>query len=500
MIRQGIKSTIVQYAGVAIGAVANLFLYTTLKEEYGLVQVLIVIANVILPFAMLGSYSLAVKFYPRFKNPDAGRQGFLTLLLLIAGVGIGLYLATWGYLDNWLQEVYLSDTREDYRQYIKYIPAFVILLALIKLLFQYTSNFRLITIPTLLEQFMLKVTLPILLVCFLLGWLTIEQVVIGVVANYALALIGMLIHLAKIGELKLPKPTKNVLAERKNMAGFAGYGIASMLGTQLAFRVDVVMVTSFLGFGAAGQYTIVLFIAEVISKPYSNVRSVLAPEVSASWKENDRNKLRTLYQSSSKNLLMVSAYMFGGILVCFESLTVLASNGDVLAGAFGAFVALGLSRMVDSATSINEYIISFSDRYHFNLVAILVLAVTNIALNNYLIPLYGITGAGIATLISITLYNLAKVLFAGFAFHLWPFGKTTLEIALVFAAIIAGVYYTPNLGIWWLDILWRGGLLTFLIATYAWWRAPSAEVKGIMRTVLSKIVETSRPTDLDAEL
>jgi len=157
VIRQGIKSTIVQYAGVAIGAVANLFLYTTLKEEYGLVQVLIVIANVILPFAMLGSYSLAVKFYPRFKEPDAGSQGFLTLLILIAGVGIVLYLASAVYIDDWLQDTYLSETREDYRQYIKYVPALVTLMALIKLLFQYTSNFRLITVPTFLEQFMLKV-------------------------------------------------------------------------------------------------------------------------------------------------------------------------------------------------------------------------------------------------------------------------------------------------------------------------------------------------------
>ena len=174
VIRQGLKSTAVQYAGVVIGAIANLFLYTQLEEEYGLVQVLIVIANVILPFAMLGSYSLAVRYYPQFRSPDAGKQGFLTLLLLVALTGIALYWLVAPMLDSWLMDKYLANTRADYRQYIRYVPWLVVCMALIRLLFQYISNFRLIVIPTILEQLMFKLTLPVILLGFLLGWIGIE--------------------------------------------------------------------------------------------------------------------------------------------------------------------------------------------------------------------------------------------------------------------------------------------------------------------------------------
>lgn len=487
VIRQGLKSTAVQYAGVLIGAVANLFLYTQLEAEYGLVQVLIVIANVILPFAMLGSYSLAVRFYPQFKTPDAGRQGFLTLLLLVSLTGIALYWLVAPLLDDWLMEKYLVNTREDYRQYIKYVPALVVCMALIRLLFQYISNFRLIVVPTILEQLMFKLTLPVILLSFLLGWLSIEQVVLGVVLNYALALIGMFAYLAWLGELKLPLPSREVMREWRPMAGFAGYGIASMLGTLLAFKIDVVMVASFLGFEAAGQYTIVLFIAEVIGKPYTNVRSVLAPEVSSAWANNDLKKLADLYRRSSNNLLIISGYLFGGILVCYPSLGELATKGEVLMGAFTAFIFLGLSRVVDSATSINEYIVSFSNRYRFNLIAIAILAISNIWLNNVLIPIYGIAGAGLATLISLTLYNAAKVLFAGIVFNLWPFGKTTFTIIIALCVGIGAVWLIPQTGWWWLDIPLKGGLLTALLAAYVWWGKPTPDSTVAMQNVLRKL-------------
>ena len=70
---------------------------------------------------------------------------------------------------------------------------------------------------------------------------------------------------------------------------------------------------------------------------------------------------------------------------------------------------------------------------------------------------------------------------------------------LVLAAIIAGIYYLPSFGIWWLDILWRGGLLSILVASYVWFREPSKEVKGIMKTILSKVNKTSPLEDLDAD-
>ncbi len=485
VIRQGLKSTVVQYVGVVVGVVANLFLYTRLEAAYGLIQVLIVAANTIVPVAMLGSYALAVRFYPRVK--EAGSQGFLTLLMLLTLLGTSLFVLLWPWLEGPILTHFFSDTNPTYSQYISLVPVLVVLFAFSKLLIQYTSNFQRIVVPTLIDQFAFKLVLPLLLALFLFGTLPLAGVVYGTLAHYTLVLLGLLVYLASLGQLRLPRIRSSVLVMRREMANFASFGIAGMLGGMLAFRIDVLMVAAYLDFAAAGQYAIALFMSEVIAKPYTNLRAVVGPLVSAAWAREDYAELQNLYRRSCDNMLLISGYVYGGILVCFPGLVDVASNGEVLAGAFGAFALLGATRVIDASTSVNEHLITYSPRYQFNLIAIAILAVINVLLNVWLLPLYGILGAGLATLISISIYNLAKVIFAGLSFGLWPFGKTTYAIAGVLLVLIAGVYFLPLTNVWWFDILSRGGLLTLLVGAYVWWGKPSVEATQVIQTGLTKL-------------
>jgi O-antigen/teichoic acid export membrane protein len=49
-----------------------------------------------------------------------------------------------------------------------------------------------------------------------------------------------------------------------------------------------------------------------------------------------------------------------------------------------------------------------------------------VGLNMIFIPIYGILGSAFATLLSITLYSLAKLMFVVKRLHLFPFTKQTL--------------------------------------------------------------------------
>jgi len=488
VIRQGLKSTAVQYLGVVVGVLANLFLYTQLDTEYGLIQTMIAAASTLLPFAMLGSYSLAVRYYPEFSTEEHNKRGFLGLLLLVALGGSLLYLAISPFLQDLLLNRFFSKTPEEYKGYISYLPVLVVAMVFTKVIAQYISNFRRIVIPTLLEQFLFKLTLPSLLLLYLLKIMSLQMVVIGTLIHYILVAVAMTYYLFSLGELNLGKPTAAVTSKWKGMASFGSYGIAGMLGRSLAFRIDVLMVAAYLDFAAAGQYAIALFMSEVIAKPYTNLASVVGPQISEAWARNDKDTIRNLYRRACDNMVLVCGYLLGGIIVCFASIAQIAAKPEVLTGAFVAFVFLGLARWIDASTSMNEHVITYSKKYHFNLIAILILAIVGILLNIWLVPAYGVMGAGLATLLSLTMYNIAKVLFAGFSFDIWPFGKTTYEIAAVMIVFTLGVYSLPLLNIWWLDILWRGGLLTALIGTYAWYRAPRPEAKKLMKTLIGKVV------------
>jgi len=71
----------------------------------------------------------------------------------------------------------------------------------------------------------------------------------------------------------------------------------------------------------------------------------------------------------------------------------------------------------------------------------LLLAVLAVTLNMIFIPKYGINGAAIATLISITIYSIAKLLFVVVKMKLFPFTKKTIVALIVFAVFFFAFYY-----------------------------------------------------------
>jgi O-antigen/teichoic acid export membrane protein len=68
------------------------------------------------------------------------------------------------------------------------------------------------------------------------------------------------------------------------------------------------------------------------------------------------------------------------------------------------------------------------------------LVVIAVVLNAIFIPIYGIIGSAFATLLSITIYSLAKLLFVVKRLHLYPFTKQTVT-SLVVTFIIYCFYF-----------------------------------------------------------
>ena len=487
VVRQGLKSSAVQYSGVAFGVVAILFIYPQARATYGVVQVIIAAAQLLVPVAMLGSYALAVRYYPAFREPDAGRQGLLTLLFGVLAVGMLLVGALWPLLDDLIVDHLFARADPAGRRFLHLILPMVALVAAGRLVANYTTNFRRIVVPTILEQFSFKLTLPVLVVLHVVGLLSVAGVVYGTLAHYVLVVLGLVAYLASLGQLRLPRVSPAIWARRREMAGFAGYSLASHIGGNFAFQIDIVLVSAFLGFEAAGQYSILRFMAEVIAKPLADLRSVTAPLISEAWTRGDLAYLQQTYRKSSDNLLLISGYVFAGITVCFPALTRVAAHGDALAAGFATFVLLGLARLVDAGTSVNDSLIIYSPRYRFNLVALALLAAVSLSLNVWLIPRLGLVGAGVSMLVAFGLYNGAKVLFAGVAFGLWPFGKTTFEVGCALVVATALAWAVPLPPVWWLEIAVRGGVLSAVLGAYVWWRPPSPELRGLMSNALGRL-------------
>ena len=155
--------------------------------------------------------------------------------------------------------------------------------------------------------------------------------------------------------------------------------------------------------------------------------------------EDKHDELNDLYKKSSITLQLVGGLVLVGILANIHEIYRLIPS-EYSGGIFVVFT-IGLSKYFDLILGNNNAIIFNSKYYRMVLFLGLLLAVLAITLNVYFIPRYGIDGAAIATLISVTLYCCAKLLFVIFKMRLNPFTKQTLQSLGVLALTFVTFYF-----------------------------------------------------------
>ena len=456
--RQGIKQSLVNYFAVAIGAVSVIFIYPLDRETYGLARFIIDGAMFIAPFLMLGFSSVTIRFFPQFKNEKKGHNGFLFFVLSGVVVGSLLFLFFASAFKEPFYNLYAKKPPL-YQEYLMYLIPIAIVLAFFQLFYNYSSNFKRIVVPALYQN-LIKITLPVLILLYIWGTITLDTLINVILVNYVVALTGLVLYVYWLGELKL-KPNFEFFDKQllKKIANYAFYGLFGGIGSVLAFRIDSLMISTLIDFENNGTYAIALFIANVIAIPTNAINQITAPILSEAFKENDLAHVKMLYQRSSINLLVVGLFLFIGIVASVGDLFSLMPESDELQAGLAVVFFIGLSRIVDMGTSINNQIIDYSKFYRFRLYALLLLAVFNVVCNLIFIPKFQIAGAAMATLASITLYNLVKFIYIKWKLDLQPFSINTLKILGIALITFATAYFVPLTEIPVLNIIIRSAII-----------------------------------------
>ena len=114
--------------------------------------------------------------------------------------------------------------------------------------------------------------------------------------------------------------------------------------------------------------------------------------------------------------------------------------GDYSGGLMAVFL-VGIAKFYDVILGNNNAILLNTKYYRLVLLFGVVLVLMMVGLNMLMIPLYGITGSALATLISVMFYNTIKLLFVVKKMHLYPFGPTTLNSFLIIAVLLTVFYF-----------------------------------------------------------
>jgi O-antigen/teichoic acid export membrane protein len=135
---------------------------------------------------------------------------------------------------------------------------------------------------------------------------------------------------------------------------------------------------------------------------------------------------------------MVGGYVMLCIFVNINQLYELVPKE--YAGGIMVVFMIGISKYFDLILGNNNAIIFNSKYYRMVLFLGLMLVFLTITLNMFFIPRYGIIGSAFATLLSITLYSLSKLLFVVKRMHLYPFTNQTIySIGITF--VLFALFY-----------------------------------------------------------
>ena len=150
---------------------------------------------------------------------------------------------------------------------------------------------------------------------------------------------------------------------------------------------------------------------------------------------------------------------------------------------------IGLSKYSDVILGNNNSIIFNSKYYKMVLFLGVLLVFVVVGLNFIFIPMYGINGAALATLIAIGMYSLAKLLFVVLKMKLFPFTKNTI-VSLVLAMITFLVFYYWDFSFHpFVNIVLKSILVTIFYLGLSFYFKVSSDINFVMNSVFKRILK-----------
>jgi O-antigen/teichoic acid export membrane protein len=429
LLRQGSKNTIYLFLGVGLGFISSALLQPRLlsPEQNGIIKLLVSYSAILAHLFTLGFPAALIKYKAEFKNQKIND---LSITLGYTILGIFLFLAVY-FLFGRDVFGFILNSDSAFWKYMHYLPVATLVTLVFFNLDAFARTELYSTPGTLLKEVGQRIV--VLLGLIGVAWFGLSY--FGFLYGYVLALafpsFALLAFLIKkrlwtpqgIGSLGLPT------AFRKKVHSVAAYSIVSGLSASFVVSLDAFFIERMIGTAETGVYAVFGYFATLVLIPYRGLDRIASPVIALSLSEGNQAKISEVYKVSAKYLLL-----FGGVLMA-----ILVSNRHNIAAflpieyrlGLPVLIWLGLSNLVDSATGINTSIIGNSRYYKFNTYLLLGLIVVASGLNYWFIPLWGIEGAAIATLLSIVLYNFVKLIFICKTFGLWPWHKHALFMVLI---------------------------------------------------------------------
>lgn len=463
--KQTLKGSFYSYLGVLIGfIITGLLLPTYLStDENGVLKLLLSYSILFSQLAGLGFNSVSTRLFTYFRDKEKGHNGFLFIGFIVTLIGIGLALIVFYLFKNSIVAKEAVGSNALFYEYIKYISPLIIAQTIFLFLDNYAKVIYESVIGTSLKELVQRLLILSILLMMVFDFIDFGQFVLWYVIAISVPSVILFGYLKMKGQLNL-RPKKGFISKElaRSMYSVSFFGLVIGFSNLAILNIDSIMVSHLVGLSSTGIYGITFFFGTLIIIPSRALKKISSAVLADCWKVNDRLNIIDIYKKSALNQFVFGMLLFIGIWGNINNVF------EILPNAYesGKYVILfiGLANLLEMFSGNSVVIISTSPKYRYLSWLLLIHLVLLVFTNLLFIPKWGIAGAALASLTSVSLYMLSRFLLLYKYYKFQPYNWNFMKVICLGAAAYGGSLLMPKLEHFILDIIIRSMLLTVLYA------------------------------------
>lgn len=439
VVRQSIKGSIMNYLGVIVGFFTTFFIVTKYltTEEVGLTRVLVDASILLSGLAQLGTSTSAMRYYPYFKDEKERDHGFFGWSVIIPFVGFIIFSILF-FIFKQPIENYFSQNSELFVDYIYFVIPMSFFMTYL-LVFETNSNLLMrIVIPKFIREVGIRIMTLVVYLLYAFDIINLDGMVISLCLTYGIATLLNIIYLFSLKKVSFKiEPAYVSKWLRKDFIFYTLFLIATSLAGNLIPVLNTFFVSGKLGLAVAGINTIAVYIASMVEIPYRSLAAISRPQISQGMKDNNMLEVNNMTKNVSLHQFMASMFIFFLIWINIDLVYALIPNGNVYDEAKFVVLILSAVKIINTSLNVGATVLSYSKYYYYSLLFTVILTATAIYMNIKLIPIWGMEGAALASLISYIVYYTFLLTFVNWKIKVSPLSMKELYTVIIILSLFA---------------------------------------------------------------
>ena len=460
--RQGVKYSIIGYLGFLLGTFSAIFIFPYDMEFYGKLRYILPTAEIIVPIIVFGLSFSNVKFFAKV-NADGKHHNMLSLSLLAVIINFLIVVGGFFLIAYWFPDF---KKLEIWKMKNLILPL-ALVLALSSVFNKFLTNYKRVVVPNIFENFIPKLAnLGAFCLFFFMGFA--EKSAYGFFfMMFVISLFGYGLYTNRLEKVKFDFDLGYFKKDNfyREILTYSLFGFLGNIGNYIAIKIDSYMIGEFISFEENGIYNNIYSIISLIVVPQMGLFNLSAPIINKVLANGDYNELDRFHKKTSLSLFFLGLVLFCCIAVGFPYLADFMKNGEDLRSSEPIVWVLGFAMLFDLATGFNGHIISLSRYYKFNIVVMLILAVLTITTNMLFLKHtdLGILGIAIAYAISLSLFNIIKIIFNYIKFNVFPLGIEMMYAMILGCISINVAILLPDLKLNILNLFYKPAVVLIVL-------------------------------------